>query len=163
MRLTHDGRIAARSTVAALVLLGALVLGAGPAGASAGVSAITPHAHSTPKVGGPKSKFTISFTTPITTGTQGASVIYEVIQGATDNLRTINKGGCISTFAIAASYAAAGSHISGAVLPSTHWCAGIYRGQIVELKVPACSIEKTCASSSPVELGEFGHYKFKVT
>ncbi len=115
-----------------------------------------------PRHGSATSGFTIAFTTPITTGAAGSYVIYEAVEGATDNLRTIGKGGCVSTFDVAAGYGAAGTRIRVRVAADARWCAGTYRGQIVELKLPVCVTDHTCASTPPVELARFGHFRFRV-
>jgi hypothetical protein len=98
-----------------IVVLAALVIGpalgeAAPASANADATAVTgtQNVRVTPTVGGPKATFTFSFTTPITTRVGVESTIYETVQGATTNLATINKGGCLSTFDIAVPYAATG-------------------------------------------------------
>jgi len=139
------------------------MIASGSVDAATGVSPFATRAHAKPRRGSATASFTIAFTTPITTGVVGTSVIYEAVEGATDNLRTIGKNGCISTFDVAAGYGAAGSRIRVRVSASAQWCAGAYRGEIVELKLPVCVVKQTCASTDPVELARFGHFKFRVS
>lgn len=146
--------------VAAIAGAGAIAFGA----ASAGASGAPVAARVTPAVGGPKSAFSISFTTPITTGITGKTVIFEEIQGFNTNTATYQKKTCLSSLQVDPSYGTAGTVVSASVRPATKWCAGKWGLQVLELRAPACWAQGTCAAHVFHEFGNIAiSTRFKVT
>jgi hypothetical protein len=148
MRRTVEFRTAALTTLAAGA---ALALGAATAGA-----VIAPvSGHVAPRSGSPHATFTVTFTTPVSTGIKGKLVTFEDVQATNTNTATYQKKTCLSSFQVDAGYGAAGSKVSASTRPATRWCAGRWAVQVLELTAPACYAERTCASTGFHELGSF--------
>jgi hypothetical protein len=159
MPKAHAVRIAALAASTA-ALAGAIAFGA----VSAGAATTTQKGAITPKVGGPTTAFTITFTTPVATGEIGKSIVFEDVQGNNAKVLSLHNASCLSSFQVDASYGSSGAPVSASARPSTRWCAGRWGVQVLVLKAPICLVQGTCPNTVRHEIGYIKiTSKFKVS
>ena len=119
--------LSAAAGLAAAALAPAASGSAGPSAASVAVR---------PAVGGPHSAFTVSVRIPAQTGTVGTFHRSDVLSAGGPN-----RPGCVSSARVVLAPAPAGSTVRVRLVPGhrpAHWCAGTFRGVIMETQSVTC-------------------------
>lgn len=136
-------------------LLAALAAAALACSGAAGAGAAASHAERgavSPRSGGPRTQFTVAFTTPIATGAIGRSVVYEAL-AATD--ASAARPGCDATVEASAPFAKRGGRVTARLAATGSWCAGRYGLRVLEVRAPLCYLKRTCARAGVHETGSF--------
>jgi len=111
-----------------------------------------------PPVGGPRSVFTVIYTTRLATGRRGGWMRSEVLSARTAGARP----GCRSSADAIAPAARAGARVRLRIRPSGVWCPGLWRGQIVAFARPVCPPGRLCPQLI-LNLGRQASLRFRVT
>jgi hypothetical protein len=152
-----------RAVLIATAALAALV--AVPAsGAIPGQTTSPVRVHVTPGTGGPRTSFTLSFRSPIQTGQMGL-----VHRAQTVELQGTHRRGCVWSGQMAAPSAAA-HHMVRLTLRPAHmttvaggatWCAGTFRGSIVQTERFNCAPPNLCPMIE-IRPQTIAHFNFTV-
>ncbi len=129
-------RLLRARAVPAAVLLGCLAAGA-PAPAAVAARLPSTRVFVTPGVGHPQTSFALRFRIPVATGTFGS-----VIRRDTLSVSGPRHAGCVSSVATTLRFAKRGTRMKVTLKPERRggsWCAGQFRGQIVQRVVIRCT------------------------
>jgi hypothetical protein len=100
----------------------------------------------------------VTFTAPEQTGLVSGTVRRYQVGAATSQQR-----GCVATAAKSVGASRAGARVSTTLTPvGGRWCAGTYRGKIIETMTPRCEAGKLCPAFVGV-LRVVGTFKFRVS
>src|SRR5438046_9441125 len=131
----HRERMTFRSLAAAGVLL---VVCSPAAGASTGV-----HVTVSPAVGAPPSTFVVSYIAPTRTGVIGSVRLRDEVRAETATTST----SCQSSKVRLVADVSRGQHARVTMRAGAGWCAGTYKGRLVELRSPVCPPRALCPQS----------------
>jgi hypothetical protein len=124
--------------------------------ASGAQTAPRPRITVTPGTGRSRTHFVVSFTAPLGSGKVGGYVRYVV------SARTTARHGCVSSGFADVSAPRSGARVSARLLVrSGVWCAGTYRGKIIETLQPPCPPGKLCPAFIGV-IRTIGTFTFRV-
>jgi hypothetical protein len=113
-----------------------------------------------PAIGGPATRFGISFRTPRWTGRKGGSETRYV----TSVTGPAGKTGCVDGADRPLALARAHARVKATFDPvklGGRWCTGTFRGVVQEIRTPVCARGRACPKFV-VLLGTVGRYRFKV-
>jgi len=110
--------------------------------ASPGAGAVGVAVHVAPAVGGPRTTFVVSFVAPTRTGVIGSTRLRDEL-----SIETTPAGGCLDRATQFVPAARRGESMRVRLDPvvlGRRWCAGAFRGRLLELQTPVCPPRALC-------------------
>jgi hypothetical protein len=113
-----------------------------------------------PRVGNPRTRFTVSFVAPASAGRLGSRVLqYEI-----SVIGPRGRAGCVSSASASVDHVAASQRARVRLVPGStrgRWCLGAFHGTVDELELVVCQVGKACPALA-VSVQQIGAFRFRV-